>query len=331
MHNLIEAGTQAFAAATIKAKIGFGFSGELPHPFAAQRRPPYNLFYDPFRVIKITDETDKIIAVIVNYQAHPTQLPQENSDISAEYPGAIVRALYNKIPDLQFGSYFNGAIGDVSPIGHREYSRAMLQGKSKFAAMEEALNSLQKMGNEIIDCVLQTLDSIEVEPISNVVVHRRFLFPEVFREKPFWNRLKRYKTLKGKLFLIWREFRTKMRIGFLTYGYWFFNTRPLPMLNIRKNGMKLVHQTELYVFKINDIVWFSAPGEPFSLYQQQLFEMVPEKKAFFNCMANDTCGYIFPWDFYVKGGYELTFSFDMLFGEYLLHTFKQELKKILQE
>ena len=331
MHQLIFAGKNAFRSATIRAKIGFGFSGELPRPFAVQRRPPYKVFTDPIRILKITDEDENIIGVIVNYQGNPTQLPQENSDFSAEYPGAICRALFQHIPHLQFGTYFNGFIGDVSASGYKGFYHAILEGKNKEEAIQVALDGVQRLGNEIVDVIMPVLDSIPVKPISNVSVHRRFIFPEVFREKPFHERLKHYKTIRGKLHLFYREFRTAMRVGFLIYGYWAINGRPLPMLNILKNGRKLHHQTELYVYQINDLTWFCSPGEPFSMYQEKLTNLVPEHKAFFNCMANDTCGYIFPWDFYVKGGYEITFSYDMLFGQYLYKTFKEELLKVQNE
>jgi hypothetical protein len=73
----------------------------------------------------------------------------------------------------------------------------------------------------------------------------------------------------------------------------------------------------------------SSPGEPFYLYQELLLYQIPGKKGFFTNMANDTCGYIFPWSFHVEGGYELTFSFDALYGEYLLKTFQSELNLLI--
>jgi hypothetical protein len=43
---------------------------------------------------------------------------------------------------------------------------------------------------------------------------------------------------------------------------------------------------------------------------------------------NETCGYIFPWNFYVQGGYEKFFSFDALFGKYMYNAFKDILKSL---
>ena len=116
------------------------------------------------------------------------------------------------------------------------------------------------------------------------------------RERPFRQRFKYYKTLKAKLFLIWKELRQKAWITLLRLIY-------ARILMTRKNGSQICIQNELYLFKINDIIWFGSPGEPFSTYQKQLIQLVPEKKAFFNSMANDSSGYIFPWKFYAVGGY----------------------------
>jgi len=331
LRQLVHAGKTAYTSATVKCKIGFGVSKTPTKPFAVQRRPPYEQFLDPFRIIKITDEQNKILAVLVNYQGHPTQLPQSNSNIYPEYPGAIAKALSTKIPGLQYGAYFNGAIGDVSIAGYRGYHHAINTGKTHEDAMHFAIENIQKMGNDIVDYVIEALPQISTSPLTYIAASRRFLLPKVGRIRPIRDRMKFYHGLKSKLFLLWKEFKNALRVGALLYGYEIMNGRPLAMLNVRRTKMGTVHQTELYVFKLNDIIWFSSPGEPFSIYQKKLFAKVPQQKAFMNCMANDTCGYIFPWSFHVQEGYETSFSFDMLFGEYLYKTFSQELAKLLSK
>jgi len=102
------------------------------------------------------------------------------------------------------------------------------------------------------------------------------------------------------------------------------------MLNIITNGRRTYHQTELFVARINDIYWFSSPGEPFITYQENIFKHVPSDKHIFSQM-NETCGYIYPWNFYVQGGYEKLFSFDALFGRYMYDLLKDTLKKMKDE
>ena len=363
MRKISDTGIQSFKEAKIPAAIGFGFTAQPVPPIAGQRRPPYRDLKQPVRVIKITNaETDELLSVLINYQGHPTQLPQVNSDISTEYPGQVATTLYKALPNLQFAAYFNGAIGDVSIRGFKGYwghkvrsfmkkenvEWAGIRGDKKMwkkyrktirnkndelhrEAMEYSFNHIVELGQRFTNLVLPIIEDIPTKPITQLIVSRRFVFPEINRSKPIRPRLKLYKSLHGKLRMLFHEFKSHLRINAMLYGYKFFNWREFPMLNLRKNGRTTLHQTELQVFKINDIVWLACPGEPFLMYSDILLGQIPGRKGFFSSMANDTCGYIFPWSFHVRGGYEESFSFDFLFGQYILKLFTAELKKILAE
>ena len=299
--------------------------------------------------------------MLVNYQGHPTQLPQENDEISTEYPGQVAAVLYNKIPSLQFAAYFNGAIGDVSMHGYKGYFQAIYQTlmekmnidwksaskqqRREFIknvrripkdpsihakAMRFAFQQVEELGKVIANYVIEALPHISTAPLTALNAKRKFIFPEAMRIKPIPSRWDLYKGFRAKTQLFQSEFMNRIRIVGLLYGYWLLNGRPLPMLNLRVQGGKYYHQTELQLFQLNDIVWFASPGEPFIMYSDLLSLRVPGKKIFFNCMANDTCGYIFPWSFHVRGGYEQTFSFDMLYGQYLLKTFTSQLNSLFE-
>ena len=116
----------------------------------------------------------------------------------------------------------------------------------------------------------------------------------------------------------------------LFYGYKLINRRDLPMLNIIKNGRKTLHQTELQMVQLNDITWVATPGEPFLVYQERFLNSLPGRRGFFTNML-ETCGYIFPWSFHVMGGYEETFSYDFLFGEYLDKSIRESFQKLKNE
>ena len=232
------------------------------------------------------------------------------------------------LPDLKFAAYFNGAAGDVTIWGYKGYfvSRKR-EGKSHEEAMQYAVGLIEELGEKIAQRVIDEIDAVPVEPITHLHVNRRFIFPRVGRIKSIWQRMKYYKTLDSKIRLLMKEARDALRIGVLHDLYKIVNGRYLPMLNIIKNGRRVHHQTEIFVAQINDITWFSAPGEPFIRYQKSLFEKLPNNKGFFSQM-NETCGYIYPWSFYVKGGYEKFFSFDALFGRYMHQVFAQQVQKI---
>jgi len=329
MCGIIRAGVESFRTARIRGKIGYGETSNIDPPIAIQRRHPYKFITDPVRFIKITSENDdRLLAILVNYQAHPTQLPAINADIHPEYPGMVVKALLERYPSLKFAAYFNGASGDVTVHGYKGYwfIRRYKQ-KSAKDAMAYALKLVEILGNNIASYVIEAIDKVPVEEIRSIHVKRRFIFPRIGRIKSVWDRLKFYKTLDAKLRMISKEALDALRIGMFFYFYTFVNHRYLPMLNIIKNGRRIYHQTEIFIISINDITWLSSPGEPFYSYQLELSKMIKSKKFFFSQM-NETCGYIFPWSFHVKGGYEKFFSFDALFGQYLFNVFKQEINEM---
>jgi hypothetical protein len=327
MHHMIRAGVNAFKDAK-EALIGYGTTASPDPPLAIRRRPPYERVTSPVRFLKITDPAGKLTGIIVNYQAHPTQLPGKNADMHPEYPGMVAKALYKQYPDLQYAAYFNGASGDVTIHGYKGYwAKKYHEHASDADAMDYAVKVVEDLGQKFADLVIKSIDAVPVEPVTTVDVQRRFVFPRIGRVKPVWNRLKFYPNWKHKSRILLREFRDMLRVGIFHDFYKFMNGRYLPMLNIFFNGRQTHHQTELFVARINDMYWFSSPGEPFITYQENLFNNVPSKKAFFSQM-NETCGYIFPWNFYVQGGYEKFFSFDALFGKYMYKVFKNTLKRL---
>lgn len=328
MKKMARAAIEAFENATIKARIGFGQSKKVDPPLSVQRRPPYTRIFDPIRFLKVTNDSGGMIGVIVNYQGHPTQLPQKNSDISAEYPGAVARALYDRYPGLKFAAYFNGANGDVSIRGHKGYHYARFHLKKPYEeAMQYALETVNNLGKKIVDYVVETINEVAVEPIKKIKAQRRFLFPVIGRKKKdVFSRLKYYQDFRHKISVLRFELLNKLKLLILNQFYAFLNRRTLPMINVMKRSRKIHHQTELFLFKINDIYWLASPGEPFYVYQERLLDLIPSKKGFFSEMT-ESCGYIYPWSFYVKRGYEIFFSFDALFGEYLMNVFKEEIAR----
>ncbi len=327
MTRMVRAGIEAFNGAITEAKVGYGETASPSPTLAVQRRPPYEHLSLPIRFLKITDKAGKLLAIIVNYQAHPTQLPARNANIHPEYPGIVAKALYQKRPGLEFAAYFNGFAGDVTIHGFKGFFYAMHRdGKSYKDAMNHAVELVEKLGNIFADHVLAAVDGVNTEPITTLAVKRHYIFPRVGRIKSVWSRFKYYKGPGQKIRLLLREFRDALRVGLFHDFYKFINGRYLPMLNIITNGRRVHHQTEIFVIRLNDIYWFSAPGEPFVTYQRNLMRHVASGKHIFSQMS-ETCGYIYPWNFYVEGGYEKFFSFDALFGRYLydslLATYKQ--------
>ena len=81
MHHVIRAGINSFKHA-VPARIGYGITSPPEPPLAIRRRPPYELLQLPVRFLKITSPDGELTGIIVNYQAHPTQMPGYNFSIA---------------------------------------------------------------------------------------------------------------------------------------------------------------------------------------------------------------------------------------------------------
>lgn len=90
------------------AEVSFGTADAAG--IAANRNDPHGPFDPTVRVIQATGLTGTPIATVVSFACHPTILPAESRLISAEFPGAMRRAL--RLPGQVL--YVNGAAGDVS-------------------------------------------------------------------------------------------------------------------------------------------------------------------------------------------------------------------------
>jgi len=60
-------------------------------------------------------DADRPLAVLVTFAAHPTTLGAWNMEISADYPGVVVRELERRLPSAT-ALFFAGAVGDQAPV-----------------------------------------------------------------------------------------------------------------------------------------------------------------------------------------------------------------------
>jgi hypothetical protein len=117
-------------AARRPARLGFA-RGEAPG-LCRNRRSKEGPVDPEVGVLLVTDEASRPMAIVANYAAHGTILPDENFLLSADWPGAFQRALEARFPGAAL--YLNGAEGDVAPR-----APAGRDGFEKCAALGEAL------------------------------------------------------------------------------------------------------------------------------------------------------------------------------------------------
>jgi hypothetical protein len=69
--------------------------------------------------LQVKDADGKVRAVLVNYACHPSVLGPDNYDYSADYPGAMKRAVEAGIPGAM-GLFVQGGAGDINPYRDKE-------------------------------------------------------------------------------------------------------------------------------------------------------------------------------------------------------------------
>lgn len=88
-------------------------------------------------VLRVDDLAGRPIAVVVNFAAHPTSIPAENLELSADYPGALKAAIESELGGVAV--FMQGAAGDLSTdrTGHgdyRQYGAALGSEAARLAA-----------------------------------------------------------------------------------------------------------------------------------------------------------------------------------------------------
>ncbi|MCS6923402.1 MAG: neutral/alkaline non-lysosomal ceramidase N-terminal domain-containing protein [Fimbriimonadales bacterium] len=67
-------------------------------------------------VARLDDMHGKPLGALVVYAAHPTIYPHTMMEVSAEFPGVVQHTLERALGRGAVALYFNGALGDVSPV-----------------------------------------------------------------------------------------------------------------------------------------------------------------------------------------------------------------------
>jgi hypothetical protein len=104
-------------------------------------------------LVKITDEEDKPIAVLVHYACHPVILGPTNLEYSADYPGEMMRLVEEKTGAACL--FLQGGCGDINPY------------LDKFQLDEGGIEAMRGEGKKCADAVLSVLPSIETKAPEN--------------------------------------------------------------------------------------------------------------------------------------------------------------------
>lgn len=98
----------------VKAKVG---TLQFDNPGMNRNRRGEAKTDNTISLVKIADQNNKPLAVLVNYAAHPTLLEDRSFDVSGDWCGVFTAAMETELGAGAVCLFLNGAEGDVSPAG----------------------------------------------------------------------------------------------------------------------------------------------------------------------------------------------------------------------
>jgi hypothetical protein len=134
----------------VEAVLTFGVAETAG--ISANRNAPGGPFDPTVRVIRARDLDGRAIATLVQFACHPTILPASSNLVSAEFPGALRRAL----DSTEYGTvlFANGAAGDVS---------------TRFTRHSQDVTEVERVGHELAAAVGRALnDECEQPPVLDL-------------------------------------------------------------------------------------------------------------------------------------------------------------------
>ena len=105
-------------------------------------------------LLKVTDDADQLIAVLVNYAMHGTVVDSTEFVLSHDAPGAIERGIEERLPRHAPVLYFQSWAGDMSPHAPEEHLT------EDGAERRDVYRELAAIGKGAADVVIPALDAI---------------------------------------------------------------------------------------------------------------------------------------------------------------------------
>ena len=143
-----------FAASESQIQLGYN---RLVHRgdfsvthFENPERIPYGSVDPQVGVIRVTDEQQRVRAVLVNYACHPVVLGPRNRKISADYPGVTRKIVEESCGEDCTCIFIQGAGGDINPLmlargddRDQDFDVVQAMGESLAAEVQRAISFIK--------------------------------------------------------------------------------------------------------------------------------------------------------------------------------------------
>lgn len=263
-------------------------SAALPEG-AYNRRQDGQAIDKAVEVAWLRDLTGQTVAILVNYGCHPVVMTADNLQISADYPGVVVRALEAKHGGTAF--FLTGADGNVDPVRRGSLADVTWLGAALAGVVDQTLTELgarsgrPKGANNGLDVhtVFETLE-LPLLPLPTVAQLT------ALRD-----------AAKANLAAIAAPRETvEAKVQRATVA-WAEET----LAQVEAGVAPTIVKAPVQVVRIGDLALVGIPGELFSGLGRQIKDAVADAHVLIVGYANEGVGYIPDRSAYERGGYEV--------------------------
>jgi neutral ceramidase len=271
-----------------ESKFGIGSSHIPSGIICTNRNDPKGPMDPELMVIRLDSSQGEPHTIISNYACHPTVISYKSLEISADFPGYAMSLIEQVFPNTN-SIFLNGSEGDIS---------------TRWTRREQTFNEAKRLGTilgtEIIKTTSQivTKNDITIGCISKNIRLPLKEFPSLEKSKEIVDDKKRIlDTLVNE-----KASHGEYRRAYTALLGAQFMQRYIETGITDRLGNSI--ETNIQVFKLNDLAIVSIPGELFTSIQLEIKSSSPFKKTVVISLANDYVGYILDADAYKNNLYE---------------------------
>ncbi|WP_432666975.1 neutral/alkaline non-lysosomal ceramidase N-terminal domain-containing protein [Wukongibacter baidiensis] len=268
---------------TRECKLGW-YQSEV-YDIGANRRDQNEKSETYITVISFADLNNKPIAVLFNYNCHPTVLSCENLMISADFPGAAIKSLKRIYGNDVLFAFSNGACGDIS---------------TRFTRRNQSIDEKDRIGRILAAEVIKAIEKIQYEKQTNIsLIEKHFKLSK--REIPPKEQLdKEIEECKNKLQDIESSNSQHNEIRVMKTALQGYEI--LKMLKEYKDALE--YEGIITAIGLGQGCIVTQPAELFSKLGKQIMKESPFPITMIMGYSNGVIGYLPDKDSYLQGGYE---------------------------
>lgn len=248
------------------------------------------------------------VATIINYACHATVLEHDNLLYSADFPGAMARAVERAVGGV--GVYIQGAAGNINPVWMRhDFAEVERIGGILGAAAARAVHELRPLGEGQWAVNLSWSERSPAPPARGTVLtdvrfaaRQRFLEIERRHLQPLGDISHEIERLERDLAKL-RDDDVSARRGLLQR----LNALRMDRLQATTDATKpgTTERVEMQAFRLSDeCALLALPGEFFVELAREIESAGDVRHLLINGYANASIGYVPTRQAFALGGYE---------------------------